>query len=181
MKDEVMQELSNVTLFLKDEFSKIRTGRAHSSLVESIGVEVYGSMTPINQIASISIPEPRTLAISPWDKHLLNDIEKALRKSDIGVTPLNDGATIRIILPSLTEESRKDLVKIVHKKSEEARIRMRNVREHFVKNIEKSQESGEISEDEKFKQRQIIQKSVDECNANIEALRLEKEKEVMTL
>lgn len=167
--------------FVRDEFAKIRTGRAHVSLVENIEVEAYGTMTPMNQLASISVPEPRTIAIAPWDKSILGSIERALQSSDIGVTPQNDGQVIRVVLPALTEESRKELAKTVNKKAEDGRIRVRNVREDAMRAIDKSVDADEISEDEKFQQRDHIQKMVDEYNEKIEKLREEKEKEVMTV
>lgn len=181
MDGEYKQAFEKVMDFLRFEFSKIRTGRAHTSLVENIEVEAYGAMTPLNQLASISVPEPRTIAIAPWDKSVLIPMEKALQQSDIGVNPVNDGDIIRIILPSLTEESRRELVKRVNGKAEEARIRVRNVREETLKSYEKQENSGEISEDEKFQKKEMLQKSVDVYNEKIELLRKEKEQEVMTV
>lgn len=178
--DEVQkQAFEKIMEFLRSEFSKIRTGRAHTSLVENIEVEAYGTITPINQLASISVPEPRTIAVAPWDKNVLGAVEKAIQQSDIGVNPLNDGEMIRVVLPSLTEESRKELVKVVNSKTEEARIRVRNTREEAMKNYEKQEDAGEISEDERFQKKEILQKLVDEYNEKIEESRKEKEQEVM--
>jgi ribosome recycling factor len=182
MEIAVFQEQTESVIgFLHGEFSKIRTGRAHSALVEGLLVDAYGSKTPINQLATISVPEPRTIAIAPWDKSVLGAIEKSIRESDLGISPINDGQIIRVVLPTLTEESRKDIVKLVGKKAEEARIRLRNAREEMLRFIEKAEETGEISEDEKFRRRDAVQKIVDNQNKVIESLREEKEKEVMTV
>jgi len=181
MTSEYQSVFEKVLESVREEFAKIRTGRAHVSLVENIEVEAYGTMTPINQLASLSVPEPRTLAISPWDKSVIGPIEKALQVGDIGVTPQNDGVIIRVVLPALTEESRKELVKTVSKKAEDGRIRVRNIREDAMRAIDKATEADEISEDEKFRQRDQIQKLVDEYNKKIDEMKEEKEKEVMTV
>ncbi|QQS61312.1 MAG: ribosome recycling factor [Candidatus Moraniibacteriota bacterium] len=181
MNNDFLKECEGVIVFAREEFAKIRTGRANASLVQDLRVDAYGSLTPLNQLATISVPEPRTIAISPWDKQVLASIEKAVRNSDVGITPLNDGNTIRLILPTLNEETRKDLVKKVNVKAEEARIRVRTIRENYLRGVDSKEESGEISEDEKFSQRKDIQKYVDEYNQKIESIRSEKEKEVMTV
>jgi len=181
MSNEYTQEFEKVLVFLRDEFGKIRTGRAHVSLVEMFEVEAYGVNTPLNQLASLSVPEPRTIAIAPWDKHVLGSIEKAIRSSDMNVSPVNDGEMIRIVLPALTEDSRKELVKGVNKKAEEARIRVRTLREDILRDVDKAKESGEMSEDDIFRKRQEVQKIVESYNEKIEGMRQEKEKEVMTV
>ena len=181
MSNEYTREFEKVLVFLRDEFGKIRTGRAHVSLVEMLEVEAYGVNTPLNQLASLSVPEPRTIAITPWDKHVLGSIEKAIRSSDMNISPVNDGEMIRIILPALTEESRKELVKGVNKKSEEARIRVRTLREDILQEVDRAKESGEMSEDDIFRKRQEVQKVVESYNEKIESMRQEKEKEVMTV
>ena len=181
MNANIKEEFESVIAFAHEEFAKVRTGRASTSLVDTIRVEAYGAVTPLNQLATISIPEPRTLSITPWDKYILGSIEKALRASDVGITPLNDGNCIRLILPILTEETRKELVKKINAKAEEARIRVRTIRENYLRSVDASEESGEISEDEKFAYKKDIQKYVDEYNQKIETIRGEKEKEIMTV
>lgn len=181
MEKDFKQQAEEVLAFLRGEFAKIRTGRAHSALVEGLLVEAYGMKSPMNQLASISVPEPRTIAIAPWDKSILGEVEKAIRESDIGVTPANDGETVRVNLPALTEESRKDIVKMVGKKTEEARIRLRGAREDAIRAVDKAESAGEISEDEKFRRRADVQKAVDEYNEKIESMRKEKERDIMAV
>lgn len=166
---------------LKTELAKFRTGRAHPGLVEGILIESYGSKVPLKQIASINIPEARTLAIQPWDRTMLQPIESALRESDLGLNPMNDGALIRINLPQLTEESRKDLVKALNRTAEETRISIRNVREDILREVQQQEKAGEIGEDEKFKAKDAVQKLVDGYNEKIETLRHAKESEIMTV
>lgn len=166
---------------LKSELSKLRTGRANASLVENISAEYYGVMTPIKQLASISIPEPRTIAISPWDKNAIKVIEAAIRASDMGLNPGNDGQVVRINIPALTEERRKDLVKVLNQKAEEARIGVRNSREDAWKEISEKEKEGELSEDDKFRAKERLQKVVDEYNGKIEEMRTKKEEEIMTI
>ncbi|HST73134.1 MULTISPECIES: ribosome recycling factor [Kocuria] len=132
----------------KDDFAAIRTGRANPSLFSSVLVEYYGTPTPLQQLASFQNPEARTLLITPYDRSALNDIEKALRNSDIGANPANDGNVIRVVMPELTQERRKEYVKIVGHKAEEGRVSVRNIRRHAKDLIEKSVKDGEIGEDE---------------------------------
>lgn len=167
--------------FLEGELLKLRTGRAHPGLVEDLLVDYYGTMTPIKQMASVSVPEPRQILISPWDKGALAKIEAAIRESDLGLNPLNDGVGVRVVLPALTEERRKDLVKVLNTKAEEARIAVRSVREDIWKDIQEAEQNGEMGEDEKFRGKEDLQKVVDEYNAWIEGLRDKKEQEIMTV
>ncbi len=163
------------------EMAKIRTGRAHPGLVENLSVDYYGTRTPLRQIASISIPEARQILISPWDKGSLVLIEAAIRESDLGLNPGNDGVALRITLPALTEETRKTLVKSLNQKAEEARIAVRNIREEIWKDIQDFEKEGTISEDDKFSGKEELQKVIDEYNQKLEALRKKKEEEVMTV
>ncbi len=167
--------------FLEGELLKLRTGRAHPGLVEDLLVDYYGTMTPIKQMASVSVPEPRQILISPWDKGALAKIEATIRESDLGLNPLNDGVGVRVVLPALTEERRKDLVKVLNTKAEEARIAIRSVREDIWKDIQEAEQNGEMGEDEKFRGKEDLQKVVDEYNARIEGLRDKKEQEIMTV
>ena len=132
----------------RDELASIRTGRANPALFSSLLVEYYGTPTPLQQLASFQTPEARTLLITPYDRSALNDIEKALRDSDIGANPANDGNVIRVVMPELTEERRKEYVKIVHAKAEEARVSVRNIRRHAKESIEKFVKDGDVGEDD---------------------------------
>ncbi len=179
--DNKKTDLNKALGHLKEELLKLRTGRANPSLVEGILVDYYGTKTPLKQLASINIPEARLIAINPWDKGALINIESSIRSSDLGFNPMNDGQVIRINIPALTEERRKDLVKVLNQKAEEARITIRNIREETWKEIQVREESGTISEDEKFRGKDILQKVVDEYNEKIEKMREAKEKEIMTV
>ena len=175
------ENLNQVIEHLKIEMGKIRTGRANPALIESLMVDYYGAKTPLKQIATISAPEPRLLTIQPWDKGVLVNIEAAIRESDLGFNPNNDGQIVRISIPQLTEERRKEFVKMLNQKSEEARIAVRNIREEIWKTIQNMEKEGEISEDDKFRGKDEIQKVVDEYNKLVEDIQGKKEKEIMTV
>ena len=163
------------------EAAKIRTGRANPGLVENLLVDYYGVKTPLKQIASVNIPEARQILIQSWDKGSLVFIEAAIRESDLGVNPSNDGQNIRITLPSLTEERRRDFVKTLNHRAEEARIAVRTIREEIWKDIQELEQSGTISEDDKFHGKDELQKTVDGYNQKLEAIREKKEKEILTV
>lgn len=179
--DDKKQNFDSTVEHFAEEASKIRTGRAHPGLVENLSVDYYGTRTPLRQIASISIPEARQILISPWDKGSLVLIEAAIRESDLGLNPGNDGVALRITLPALTEETRKNLVKSLNQRAEEARIAVRNVREEIWKDIQDFEKSGDISEDDKFFGKEELQKVVDEYNQKLEVIRKKKEEEVLTV
>lgn len=164
-----------------EEASKIRTGRAHPGLVENLMVDYYGTRTPLRQMAAISIPEARQILISPWDKGSLVLIESAIRESDLGLNPGNDGVALRITLPALNEETRKNFVKSLNSRAEEARIAVRNIREEIWKDIQEFEKAGEISEDDKFAGKEELQKVIDEYNQKLEVLRKKKEEEILTV
>jgi len=164
---------------LEHDLSGIRTGRAHPGLVEKIHVEYYGSDTPLMQLASISVPEPRSLLIKPFDKSTLKAVEKAILASDLGLTPNNDGQAIRLNLPALTEERRRDLVKLVHHRLEEARVAMRNVRRDSMKDLKEFESEKMVSEDERKRGEEDLQKMVDKLVAEIDAIGKRKEQEIM--
>jgi ribosome recycling factor len=166
---------------LKSEMATLRTGRASSALVEYLNVEYYGAQTPLIQIAQISVPEPRVIAIQPYDKSALKDIEKAIQASNIGITPVNDGNFVRLNIPAMTEERRKELVKVVGQMAEKARVAVRNVREEVWKEIQKMEENGKITEDDKISGKQELQEVVDKFNGEIKTMADAKEKEVMTI
>ena len=164
---------------LKNEFKKVRTGRASLSILDGIRVEYYGTMTPLNQMASLSIPESRLINIQPWDVSVIKDIEKAILKSDLGLTPSNDGKLIRISIPPLTEERRKELVKVIHKKGEEHRVTVRNIRRDSNELLKGLKKDGEISEDDAFRAQDQVQKITDEHIKLIDDVCKEKEKEIL--
>lgn len=161
------------------ELASIRAGRANASLLDRITVDYYGAPTPVNQLAGISVPEARLLVIQPYDKTVLGDIEKAILKSDIGLNPSNDGSVIRLSIPMLTEERRKELVKNVKKESEEAKIAIRNIRRDGNDDLKKLEKNGEITEDDLRGYNDDIQKLTDEYINKVDALTKEKEKEIL--
>jgi ribosome recycling factor len=161
------------------ELATIRAGRANPSLLEKVTVDYYGMPTPIIQLASISVPEARLLVIQPYDKSVIKDIEKAILSSDLGLTPSNDGSVIRITIPPLTEERRRELVKLVKKYSEDAKVAVRNIRRDANDELKKLEKNGEITEDELRGYTDDIQKLTDDHIAKIDTITKEKEKEVM--
>lgn len=167
--------------FIKNELSGIRTGRASPSLVENLIVDYYNTKTPLIQLASITIPDPKSIIIQPWDRNSTKDIEKAIQTSSLGLTPINDGNMIRLVIPPLSEERRKELMKLVHQKLEQARVSIRNVREEIWKELKTREKDGKISEDDMFKQQKELQKFVDEYNGKIKEIGENKEKEIMTI
>jgi len=164
---------------LKNEFKRVRTGRASPSLLDGIRVEYYGTMTPLNQMASLSAPESRLITIQPWDVSVIKDIEKAILKSNLGLTPSNDGKLIRISIPPLTEEGRKQLVKVLYKKSEEHRVAVRNIRRDSNDLLKGLKKDGEISEDDAFRSQDQVQKITDKYIKLIDDICKEKEKEIL--
>ncbi|MDU0201324.1 ribosome recycling factor [Paenibacillus sp. PFR10] len=163
---------------LKRDLTTLRAGRATPSLLDRIQVEYYGAMTPVNQLANLTTPDSRTLLIQPWDKSSMSSIEKAIMKSDLGLTPSNDGTVIRIVIPALTEERRTDLVKMTKKFGEEAKVAIRNIRRDANDEIKKLEKAG-ISEDESRKHQEDIQKFTDKFVAEVEKVMAAKEKEIM--
>src|SRR5690606_15942 len=163
------------------ELASIRAGVANASLLDRITVDYYGTPTPINQMAGISVPEARLLVIQPYDKSILGEIEKAIMRSDIGITPTNDGNVIRLAVPALTEERRKELVKQVKKEAEDAKVAVRNVRREANDDLKKLEKNGEITEDELRGFNDDIQKLTDNSIVKIEELVKEKEKEILTV
>ena len=166
---------------VKHDFSTVRTGRANAALLDGIKVESYGSLLALNQVAGVSVPDGRTLEIKPWDMSQLNAIEKAILKSDLGLTPINDGKLIRISIPSLTEERRREIIKIVNKMSEDYKVAIRNERRQIVDEIKKLEKEKSITEDDKKKYEVDIQKLTDNYIAKIEVLVKQKEEELMTI
>lgn len=163
------------------ELAGIRAGRANASLLDRLSIDYYGAPTPVNQIASISVPEARLLVIQPYDKTVLGDIEKAILKSDLGLTPSNDGSLIRLTIPQLTEERRKELVKVVKKAGEEAKIAIRNVRRDGNEDLKKLEKNGDITEDELRAYSDDVQKLTDDHIKEIDQLTKEKEQEILAV
>lgn len=163
----------------KHEFGALRTGRASPALLEQIRVDYYGVPTPINQTATITVPEPRLLVIQPWDKKMVKDIERAILKSELGLVPSSDGVHVRVPIPPLTEERRKELVKVAHKHAEEGRVAIRNVRREAKEMIEELEDDGEISEDDAERGLDELQKLTDKHIEDIDALLAAKDTEIM--
>jgi len=161
------------------ELAGIRSGRASAALVENVRVDYYGTETPLNQLASIAVPEPRLLVITPWDKTQIESMEKALLKADLGLTPNNDGNVIRLPVPTLNEERRKELVKRVKRIAEEGKVALRNIRRDANEATKKAKKSGDESEDEAHRDREEIQKVTDEFSVKIDELAAKKEEEIM--
>lgn len=166
---------------LDGEFSNIRAGRANPNLLNRIMVEYYGTPTPMQQVGNISVPEPRIIQINPWEKSLLKAIEKAILASDLGITPTNDGTSIRLVFPELTEERRKELVKDIKKKGEAAKVAVRNVRRDANDTLKKMEKSTDITEDERKEGEEKIQKMTDKYVAKIDKSVEDKSKEIMTV
>jgi ribosome recycling factor len=175
---ELKTRLQKTLDVLSSELRSLRLGRASSELVEHIVVEAYDTEMPLLQAASVQIPQPNQLVIQPWDAHLVGAIEKAIRQSDLQLSPVVEGEIIRITLPPLTEERRKELVKLVARHAEEARIAMRNVREEMMDGLDRAEKSKELSEDEKFRKREEAQKIVNEYNGKIQEMVAKKEREI---
>ena len=163
------------------DFDAVRAGRANAGVLNRINVDYYGTLTPIQQIASISSPDPRTLVITPWDASAVRSIEKAIQESDLGINPANDGKCIRLLFPQLTEERRKELVKQIHKYSENGKIAVRNIRRDAVDHFKKKQKASEISEDELKVAEKDLQKLTDDSCKQLDLLLANKEKELMSV
>ncbi|WP_153123756.1 ribosome recycling factor [Peribacillus tepidiphilus] len=173
------EKMEKAVQSLSRELASIRAGRANASLLDKIVVDYYGAPTPINQLAGVSVPEARLLVIQPYDKSIVSDIEKAIQKSDLGLNPTSDGSVIRIAIPPLTEERRKELAKLVKKEAEEAKVAVRNVRRDGNDELKKLEKNGEITEDELRSYSDEIQKLTDSFINKIDGVAKEKEKEIM--
>lgn len=183
MKDEILSEMrekmEKTAEVLNQEYKKMRTGRASTSILEGIKVECYGTQMRLNQIASLSNPESRLLIVQPWDQSIIGEIEKSILKSGLGLTPMNDGKLIRISIPPLTEERRKELAKMAKKMAEESKIIVRNHRRDANELLKELKNEGEISEDEMYNYQDKVQKNTDEFIEKIEDIRKQKEDEII--
>ncbi|GAA0124269.1 MULTISPECIES: ribosome recycling factor [Clostridium] len=175
------EKMTKTLTVLKGELSTMKAGRANPKMLDRIEVECYGSMIPLNQVANISAPEARVLLIQPWDKSSLKDIEKAILKSDLGLNPTSDGAVIRLMIPELTEETRKNLVKNIKKVGEDGKVAVRAIRRDANDKIKALKKDGEITEDEAKKSEDSIQKETDKYVKEIDTIVAAKEKEVMSI
>ncbi|OGY79056.1 MAG: ribosome recycling factor [Candidatus Kerfeldbacteria bacterium RIFCSPHIGHO2_02_FULL_42_14] len=175
------QKFIQAIQFFKSELEHLRTGRATPVLVEEIPISAYNTSSPLQQLAHISAQDARTLVIQPWDKSIVNDIEKSLQASSLGIPPVVSGTEIRLNFPLLTEERRKEIVKIVHAKAEETRVRVRTIREQILKTWKEKEREGEISEDAFARLQKVLQKKVDDTNQFIKDIMLKKEKEILSL
>ena len=179
IKQDTEERMVKTINALRSDFSTIRTGKANPSLLEKVVVDYYGTPTPISQLANISAPEARMLVVQPWDKSVVSAIEKAIMKSELGLNPSSDGTIIRLILPQLTQDTRKDLVKKVKKKAEDAKVSVRNIRRDGNEQLKSIEKSKEITEDESKKAQDDIQKLTDKYIAEVEKVLDNKEKEIM--
>ncbi len=179
LKRKTTERMNGALEALKKELASIRTGRASLALLDGISVNYYGVLTPLQQLASLSIPESRQIAIQPWEQKIIPDIEKAIMKSDLGLTPMNDGKLIRLHIPPLTEERRKQLTKIVKKKAEETKIAMRNIRRDVNEEIKKLEKENHLSEDDVKRSQDELQKLTDSQIERVDEILRHKEKEIM--
>lgn len=166
---------------LQEELSRIRTGRAHASILDGIFVSYYGTSTAIKELATVTIPEPTQISIKPWDKNALSDIESAIRKSDIGISPVNDGAQIRLILPPMTEDRRKEIVLQVKKFGESAKVSLRNIRGEAWSRVQTALKNKEVTEDDKYAAEEKLNKLIEEMNKEVEKIVSEKETAIMKI
>ena len=181
IQNKLQQQMEKTIEALKHEFATIRAGRANAQMLDKIRVDYYGTPTPINQVGSISVPEPRTLMINPWDKSAMKDIETAIRNSDLGLNPTNDGEVIRLNVPALTEGRRKELCKQAKKASEDFKVRIRNERRDANDKLKKLEKEGEITEDDLKKAQDNVQKMTDKYIKEIDTLLDIKEKDIMAV
>lgn len=179
IKQEAQTRMKKSVESLHHEFTKIRTGRAHPSLLDHIKVDYYGSEMPLNQVASVTVSDPRTLLVSPWEKPMVAVVEKAILNSDLGLNPATAGTAIRIPMPPLTEERRKDLIKVVRNEAEQAKISVRNVRRDANNDLKEYLKAKEISEDDERRGQELIQKLTDQTIEEIEKVLATKEEDLM--
>ena len=176
--DDIKRRMSGALEAVKTEFAGLRTGRAHASLLDPVKVDVYGAATPLNQIATVSVPEPRMLSVQVWDKNNSGAVEKAIRNSSLGLNPVSEGALIRVPIPPLNEERRAELAKTAGAYAENARIAVRNVRRDAMDTLKRAEKAGELSEDEQKREADNVQKATDEIIAEIDLLLKNKQDEI---
>lgn len=174
-------EFQKALIYLKNEFARLQVGRASPALVEDLKIEAYGGLQPLKGLASVSVPDPKTLQIQPWDKSLLGTIERAIQSANLGLNPINDGRVLRLPMPPLTEERRKELVKVVHQMAENAKISIRNARGSAHSAFKIMEEGKEISEDERRLSEKHLQEKVDSANKEVEEIAKKKEQDILTI
>ncbi|MCE7027328.1 ribosome recycling factor [Jiella avicenniae] len=177
--NELKRRMEGAINSLKSDLAALRTGRASANLLDPITVEAYGSQMPLNQVANVSVPEPRMVAVSVWDKQMVGKVERAIRESHLGLNPITDGTTLRIPLPELNEERRRELVKVAHQYAESARVAARHVRRDGMDSLKKSEKAGEIGQDDSRQLSDKVQKMTDDTIAEIDNLLSGKEAEIM--
>jgi len=177
--DDIKTRMQKSIASLKDELGGLRTGRASASLLEPVTVDAYGSRMPLNQLATVTVPEPRMLSVQVWDRSMANAVEKAIRDSGLGLNPVGEGTVIRVPLPELNEERRRELTKVAHNYAEQARVAVRHVRRDGMDLLKKLEKDGSLSEDDSRKQADLVQKATDGAVSEIDALVAVKEKEIM--
>lgn len=176
---EMEDRMNKAIASLKKDLASLRAGRANPAMLDRVVVDYYGTPTPISQLANISVPEPRMLTIQPWDKSALKEIDRALQQSDLGISPSNDGVIIRLVIPPLTEERRKELVKLAGKSGEESKVAIRNIRRDANDEIKKLEKAAAISEDESRRHQESIQKTTDKFIAEVDKIVKDKEKDIL--
>lgn len=181
IEDQASAKMHGAVEALDHEFATLRTGRASATLLDTVEVDAYGTPMAVKQVASISVPDGRSLVIQPWDKNMIGPIEKAILKANLGFTPNNDGKVVRINIPALTEERRKELVKLAHKMAENARVAVRNVRRHSNDELKKAEKDHKISEDELAERTESVQKLTDKTIGEIDKHLAAKEKDILTV
>lgn len=179
--DEIKRRMAAAIQVLKQELGGLRTGRASANLLEPVQVEAYGSHMPLSQVATVSVPEPRLLSVQVWDRSLVNAVEKAIANSNLGLNPSTEGQVLRIRIPELNEERRRDLVKVAHKYAEAARVAVRHVRRDGLDTLKKLEKDGKMSEDEHNRNSEQVQKATDQAISEVDKALAVKEKEIMTV
>jgi ribosome recycling factor len=177
--NDIRRRMEGAVNAFKSDIASLRTGRASANILDPITVEAYGSRVPLNQVANITVPEPRMLGVSIWDKSMVGAVERAIRESHLGLNPIVDGQNLRIPLPELNEERRKSLVKVAHDYSEKAKVAIRHVRRDGMEGLKKAEKDGELGQDESRSQSEKVQKMTDDTISDVERLLAEKEKEIM--
>ncbi|PZP85432.1 MAG: ribosome recycling factor [Azospirillum brasilense] len=179
--EEITRKMDSALKSLAHEFGGLRTGRASTNLLDHLQIDAYGSMMPINQVGNVTAPEPRMLSVSVWDKGMVKAVEKAIRESDLGLNPMVDGQTIRVPIPALSEERRKEMVKVAGKYAESAKVAIRNVRRDGMDDAKKQQKDGKISEDDLRKRETEIQKLTDDHVKKVDEMLVAKEKDILSV
>ncbi|HMB10365.1 ribosome recycling factor [Saliniramus sp.] len=177
--DDIKRRMRGAVNSLKSDLAGLRTGRASTNLLDPITVDAYGAAMPINQVATVSVPEPRLLSVQVWDRSMVATVEKAIRESDLGLNPQTEGQVIRLRIPEMNEQRRKEMVKVAHKYAEEARVAVRHVRRDGLDTLKKLEKDGDISQDDEKRQADQVQKATDEHVSEVDSVVAAKEKEIM--